>query len=253
MKELSQLAAGALLAVVALVGCQPRAEQPAASAAPTPAPILLFDGTGTSPNDVVAVRALLDREKLRYVTADSAALDRLTTQQLGQFDLLIIPGGNFEEMGKALKPATTAAIRAAVQGGVNYLGICAGAFIAGDSPYNGINLTGKRFGFHAESETGVRKTAVRLENGDGTRFKTYWEDGPELSGWGTVLAQYQDDTPAVVQGKVGAGWVVLTGVHLEAPQNWYDGLDAPDAAVTSTAYALELIHAALNGEALPYL
>jgi glutamine amidotransferase-like uncharacterized protein len=94
---------------------------------------------------------------------------------------------------------------------------------------------------------------VTLDNGDGTQFKTYWEDGPELTGFGRPLAKYVDGTPAVVQAKVGRGWVVLTGVHLEAPDSWYEGLDANSPAATSNAYAVKLIRAAFDGEALPYL
>jgi glutamine amidotransferase-like uncharacterized protein len=173
-------------------------------------------------------------------------------EQLSHVDLLIVPGGNFEEMGKNLAAETPQRVRNAVNGGVNYLGICAGAFIAGDSPYNGFNLTGKRFGFFADSAKGVRKETIRLDNGDGTQFVTYWEDGPQLSGWGDPLAKYPDGTPAVVQGKVGAGWVVLSGVHLEAPESWYQGLEPGRPAISNT-HAAKLIHAAFDGGALPYL
>jgi hypothetical protein len=55
--------------------------------------------------------------------------------------LLIVPGGSFEDIGNGLTATTTSNIRKAVRGGLNYLGICAGAFFAGNSPYNGLNLT----------------------------------------------------------------------------------------------------------------
>jgi glutamine amidotransferase-like uncharacterized protein len=215
--------------------------------------ILLFEGAGTSANGVAAIEALLSRERLPYFTADSAQLRGMSVAYLRKFALLIIPGGNFEEMGKKLGPEAPQRIREAVRGGLNYLGICAGAFIAGDSPYNGINLTRARFAFYADSRKGVRKTAARLNNRDNTHFITYWEDGPELTGWGDALATYPEGTPAVVQGKVGAGWVVLTGVHLEAPDEWYRGLTAESSAAVSRGYAARLIRAARDGEALPYL
>ena len=51
----------------------------------------------------------------------------------------------------------------AVQNGLNYLGVCAGAFFAGNSPTNGLNLTsGVRFGFYAAEDRGIRKTAVAI-------------------------------------------------------------------------------------------
>lgn len=241
----------ALLLTAGLVACHKAA--PAKLVDSDLGGILLYAGKGTSENDVVAIEKLLGQEKLRFTTIDAPTLDHLTPQQLENFDLLLVPGGNFEVMGNSLAPGTPAHIREAVRGGLNYLGICAGAFMAGDSPYNGINLTGKRFGFYSESARGVRKTVVRLTNGDGTPLETYWEDGPELSGWGNALAKYADGAPAVAQGKVGAGWVVLSGVHLEAPDNWYDGLDPESPAGISNARALKLIRAAMDGEALPYL
>jgi len=46
--------------------------------------------------------------------------------------------------------------------------------------------------------------------------------------------------------------VVLTGVHLEAPEKWFDGL-APGQPSISLEKAAKIVHAAFNGEALPYL
>ncbi len=115
---------------------------------PAPAPILLFAGAGTSPSDVAAIESILRDRHLPFSTANSFQLNRLTEAQLHSYRLLIVPGGNFETIGKHLTPAATAKIRRAVQGGVNYLGLCAGAFFAGASPYNGLNLTaGVRFDF----------------------------------------------------------------------------------------------------------
>lgn len=242
-------AACALALFAGLSGCH---DSTARGDATLSARIVLFDGAGSSPNDVKAIKTLLNREKLDYITADSDELDLLTTEQLAHVDLLIMPGGNYEQMGKGLRAATAQRIRDAVNRGMNYLGICAGAFIAGNAPDNGFAITGTHFAFFADSKLGTRKEVVTLENGDGTRFKTYWEDGPELTGWGEALARYADGTPAVVQGKVGTGWMVLTGVHLEAPANWYDGLEpaTPDVSIDKAA---KLVHAAFNGEALPYL
>ena len=46
----------------------------------------------------------------------------------------------------------------------------------------------------------------------------YWEDGLQFTGWGHVLATYPDGTPAIVEGTYGAGRVILTGPHPEAPE-----------------------------------
>jgi glutamine amidotransferase-like uncharacterized protein len=216
-------------------------------------PILLFAGTGTSRSDVGALEDLLRGAHLAYETASSDALARMTDVQLRRYRLLLVPGGNFEQLGNALTPSTTAAIRDAVRSGLNYLGICAGAFFAGNSPYNGLNLTsGVRFGFYSAEAQGIRKTVVPILTPDGRTLDHYWEDGPQLSGWGKVVARYPDGAPAIVQGVFGAGRVVLTGTHPEAPGSWRDGMRFRTAVEETQAYTRSLIVAALNGEPLPH-
>jgi glutamine amidotransferase-like uncharacterized protein len=135
---------------------------------------------------------------------------------------------------------------------LNYLGICAGAFFAGNSPYNGLNVTsGVRFNFYAAESAGIRKSAVSIATPEGKAFDQYWEDGPQLAGWGAVVAKYPDGTPAVVQGNFGDGWVVLSGIHPEAPASWRRGLEFRTPVDADVAYAKTLIRAALYRELLP--
>jgi hypothetical protein len=215
------------------------------------APILLFNGTGASVNDVRAFETLLEEHGLEYDTADSARLDGLSGDELRAYRLLIVPGGNFEKMGNALDRATSARVRVAVNNGLNYLGVCAGAFFAGDSPYNGLDLTGGvRFPFYSASARGVRKAAVRISSPGFAPIDHYWEDGPELSGWGHPVANYPDGKPAVVEGRAGRGWVVLVGTHPEAPESWRGDLKFSTPARDSQAYAARLVDAALAGQSL---
>jgi glutamine amidotransferase-like uncharacterized protein len=173
--------------------------------------------------------------------------------QLKSYRLLIVPGGNFEEMGNRLSTTATTNVRTAVGAGLNFLGICAGAFLAGDSPYNGLNLTtGVRFGFYSAEAQGTRRAAVEIAIAGSSPLVQYWEDGPQLTGWGDVVAKYPDGTPAIVEGKVGDGWVILTGTHPEAPESWRKGLHFADSATVSRQYAAALIDAALNRTALKH-
>jgi glutamine amidotransferase-like uncharacterized protein len=223
-------------------------------AVPNAAPsILLFSGRGTSPNDVAALERILTDGRFSYSTASSQQLDHLSEPELTAYRLLIVPGGNFEEIGNGLDASTTARLRTVIGGGLNYLGICAGAFFAGDSPYNGLNLTsGVRFSFYAAEERGIRKTAVAISTPGGPTLDHYWEDGPQLAGWGAIVAKYPDGTPAVVAGTFGAGSVVLTGTHPEAPESWRLGMTFTTPASASQAYAVALIDAALNRRALSH-
>jgi hypothetical protein len=229
----------AILSSIASVACRTGADPNA--------PILLFDGRGTSADDVAALRRVLESERLDYSTVGSSEVRRMTASQLRQHRLLIVPGGNFEQMGRSLTPNAAANIRSAIGDGLNYLGICAGAFFAGNSPYNGLNLTsGVRFGFYAAEARGIRKAAVPIAFAGGQTVEHYWEDGPQLAGWGAVIGKYPDGTPAMVEGSFGAAWVVLTGVHPEAPERWRRGMKFVTPAAVANAYTATLIHAALG-------
>ncbi len=219
-----------------------------------PAPILLFNGTGISPNDVTAMETILDHNHFDYITVNSSELNGMSRSQLLRYRLLIVAGGNFMDMGKSLTTGTAANIRYAVQRGLNYLGICAGGFLAGSSQYyNGFNLTsGVTFAFYSAENKGIRKAAVAITGPGDLILDQYWEDGPQLSGWGAVVAKYPDDTPAVTEGKCGSGFVVLAGFHAEAPADWRGGMRFSTPDSVDNAYAARLIRAALNRLWLPH-
>lgn len=217
------------------------------------APILLFNGAGASPADVAALETILRSEHLAYSTADSRQLNGMTESRIGEYRLLIVPGGSFEVIGKSLAASTTVQIRTAIRNGLNYLGICAGAFFGGNSPYNGLNLTsGARFRFYAAEARGIRRQVVAIAFPGNQTLDQYWEDGPQLTGWGAVISRFPDGTPAAVEGAFGNGWVMLTGVHPEAPASWRRGLSFRTSPETTIAYAAKLIRAALNRESLPH-
>jgi glutamine amidotransferase-like uncharacterized protein len=229
-----------------LTACAP----PASSSVP---PILLFNGAGTSANDVAAVEAILNDNHLDYTTVNSSVLNGMSASQLMAYRLMIVPGGNFIAIGDGLTSSTTANIHSAVQGGLNYLGICAGAFLAGHGPYNSLNLTsGMQFDFYADESRGIRKAAVAIAGIGTPALEHYWEDGPQFTGWGAVVGKYPDGTPAIVEGTSGKGWVILTGVHPEAPANWRRGMTFTTPASVDNAYAATLIDAALHGTWLPH-
>ena len=215
--------AGCILGLDGIIGCEKssmptRGAEVSAAMTSTPpasggvAPILLFNGTGTSPGDVAALEKILSSEHLNYSTINSPQLIGTSESQLREYRLLIVPGGNFVQIGNSLTSTTTANIHNAVQNGLNFLGVCAGAFFAGNSPYHGLNLTaGARFGFYAAEARGIRKAPVPVTAVGGQALDQYWEDGPQLTGWGAVVGKYPDGTSAIAEGTFGNGWVILTG------------------------------------------
>ena len=234
------------IASLTLTACAPHGPNDAAA-------ILLFNGTGTSPNDVTAVEAILKESHLDYSTVNAPQLNGMSESQLMAYRLLIFAGGNYITMGQSLTPGTTSNVRNAVQGGLNYLGICAGGLLAGDGPYNNLNLTsGVRFGFYAVVNRGIHKTAVTIACADTPALEHYWEDGPQFTGWGAVVGKYPDGTPAIVEGTSGKGWVILSGVHPEAPGGWRRGMTFTTPASADHAYARTLIEAALHRTSLPH-
>jgi glutamine amidotransferase-like uncharacterized protein len=234
------------IASLSLTACAP----PASDQAP---PILLFNGSGTSPNDVKAVEAVLKDSHLKYATVNSQQLNGMSEARLMAYRLVIVPGGNCFTIGNSLTPGTATNIHNAVQGGLNYLGICAGGLLAGNATSNSPNLTsGVRVGFYAEVNRGVHKAAVSIASVGTPAIEHYWEDGPQFTGWGAVVGKYPDGTPAIVEGSSGKGWVILCGVHPEAPENWRRGMAFATSASVANAYAGTLIDAALHGTRLPH-
>lgn len=192
---------GLTLFALSLSGC----DRPGASAVTLTSgrvpPVLLFNGTGTSSNDVAAIETLLEKSRISYSSANSAQLDDMGEARPRSYRLVIVPGGDFTRIGTGLQKETATKLRDAVRHGTNYLGICAGAFFAGRSPYNGLNLTsGVQFGFYSAEARGERKAAVPVSGAGTPTLDQYWEDGPQLTGWGAVVGRYPDGTPAVVQG-----------------------------------------------------
>jgi glutamine amidotransferase-like uncharacterized protein len=235
------------LSATAFTACRAPADKPKTDKSKTP--ILLFTGTGTSANDAKAIETLLVSNHLDFSTVSSSELNGMKEEDLERYLLLIIPGGNFVDIGNGLTSSTTANVRDAVHKGLNYLGVCAGAFLAGNFPvpYKSFNLTsGVKFGFYAEENRGVHKAAVAINVAGGPTLDQYWEDGPQLAGWGAVVGKYPDGTPAIVEGTFGAGWMILTGVHAEAPESWRDGMTFKTPATDDNTYAGTLIQAALN-------
>jgi len=98
----------------------------------------------------------------------------------------------------------------------------------------------------------VHKAAVVIAGPGTPTLEQYWEDGPQLGGWGAVVGKYPDGTPAIVEGTSGRGWVILTGVHPEAPASWRRELSFTTPVDADHAYAVTIVRAALDRTWLPH-
>jgi len=266
----SFIVAAGLLAVIISTGCgssnwsasqrqtPPSVAQAAvavAAGASTPQ-VLLFVGSGTSSGAVTATKTILGNLKLTYATATSSQLNGMSESAMKAYKLFLMPGGNAITISQNLKSATITNLHnAIVNDGLNYLGICAGGFFAGNSGiYNYLDLTptGVWFNYYADEFKGIYKEAVEVKDSTGTQLDQYWENGPQFTGWGKIVGKYPDGTPAIVEGNSGKGWVILSGVHPEAPASWRTGMTFTTSVAVDNAYAETLVTAALNGTSLPH-
>jgi hypothetical protein len=210
-------------------------------------PVLIFNGTGTSTNDVTAVESVVKAKGLAYHTANSSQLDAMSQSQLMTYKLFIVPGGNSITIGNNLSSRATSTVRDAVSQGLNYLGICAGGFLGGYSKYNGIDLTsGVWFNLYSDYYKGIHKEPVAISFPGGTKLDIYWENGPQLTGWGQVVGKYPNGNPALTEGYWGKGFVILSGVHPEAPAGWRSGMNFFTPLDVDLAFAGTLVTSALN-------
>ncbi len=216
------------------------------------APVLLFNGTGASASDVTALQSILTSMSVGFDTATSNQINSMTEAIMRSYKVIIWPGGNSIYMGNSLTRAATALVhKVVVTDGVSYLGFCAGAFMGERSTlYNVFNLASTWFNFYQQSA----EEMVSIYFSDGTqRSLVYW-DGPELSGFGSVIGKYPSGAPAIAEARVGYGFVLLSGVHPEAPADWRTGFSIADTdgVASDIAYTKTLIGAALTKTMLPH-
>jgi glutamine amidotransferase-like uncharacterized protein len=173
----------------------------------------------------------------------------MTETKLKAYKLFIVPGGNSITIGNNLSKATTAMVRATVQNdGLHYLGICAGGFFGSYQTANGLDLTsGTWFNVWPNYGKGTGKRSVDISFPKSSKLNMYWHDGPETSGWGSIVAKYPDGTAAIVEGAYGKGFAIMSGVHPEAPASWRTCCTFTTPLATDLAYASTLVTAALNG------
>jgi hypothetical protein len=253
-----------------VVDTEPPAEVPNNPPAPVPTPttvpiaktdVLLFNGIGVDTSDWQNTEAIIKSDGLSYKLANSAQLNAMTLQQMLQFRAMVVPGGVGQTITNALTTATRIRVRQAVRDhGLNYVGICAGAWVAVGPEANG-NQTAA-YGMSIAYDPGYLKlyypngtlptaAIVNTNFANGTSRRLVWWGGPYTPNWaGGVVARYSSGEPAISQKMAGKGFVIIAGPHPEAPQSWRntagydsDGLDYP--------VFLDMVHAALEQKPLP--
>ena len=215
--------------------------------------ILVYNDLGASPNSVKhtvnALKSLLDH------VYDIIEIDRKVLQSEPWEEgcvMLVMPGGRDMPYCEALNGEPNARIKAYVEKGGRYLGLCAGAYYASKAIefekrravmeiiqprelgfYPGLCRGTTYPGFVYNSESGARSVSVTIEKGVfdtivPEEMKMYYNGGgyfvdPEQYDGVTVLCRYKDPSAlckdehpaAVVHCKIGKGHALLISTHPE--------------------------------------
>lgn len=226
------------------------AVQPAKTSGAT---VLVYNGSGTSSTDVAAVESIVSSLHLSYHTANQSELDKMSVSQLLGYRLFLMPGGNAITISGNLSRTATSNVRSAVSSGLNYLGICAGGFFSGSSAYhNFTDLTAGVWFNVYNTGRGTGKEAISISFPGGVKRDIYWQDGPNLNGWGKVVAKYPNGVTAMSEGFYGKGFVLLSAVHPEAPASWRYGMSFYTSVDEDLAFARTLVTSALNRNELAH-
>lgn len=197
--------------------------------APLPLPrATVFEGDCPPCTDAVvsALRADPQRHwQIEVVRRDLA-------QALRRTDLLVVPGGNEDlaDTWRRFSASDLRAVNAFVRGGGSYLGICLGAYLAGDFQSQGARV-GWRWLDAAEYrgplQGDVMEALVKTRWGSGPQTRLlYFSEGTSFGRvappQGRVMARYANGEIAALIVPVGQGAAGVIGPHLEANEDWYD-------------------------------
>lgn len=198
----------------------------------------IYSGTGVCPDGCLdAVVTLARRNGLRVVLVTETAL-LVDPIQPRVGDIWIQPGGDAIHMSHAMGAQGLGRIRNWISKGVNYLGFCAGAFLADRTVDDSETVSG--LGLipfsTADFMPGDTRAKVLRNVWRGTPRWIYFQEGATFvvrpSATVRVIATYADQRPSVIETRFQQGKVILSGAHPEAPADWAEEerLNDPDGS-----------------------
>ncbi|KVQ26240.1 BPL-N domain-containing protein [Burkholderia cepacia] len=200
--------------------------------------------------ETIARRLRESEHKFRVLYVGPAEKRRITPAVLSGAALYVQPGGGQDIPGAAASIGKDAieAVRHYVSNGGRYLGICMGAYLAGDPGFGLVageidsEVDRPRSTLHGIADT-VTPVVWR-----GKKRWIYFQDGAMLPAapGAAVLATYPNRDIAAATYRYGKGRVGLVGPHPEADESWYReyGLRNPDGVLPDMAY--DLINATMK-------
>lgn len=188
------------------------------------------------------VRGLKESIDCEVLFCNRTNLEKTLDQSLSLF---IIPGGRDRPYHRDLDGKGTDHIRAYVEQGGGYLGICAGAYFASSEIefekggeleicesrslqfFSGI-AKGSAYGLNEYSYTSHRGARAALVSSSFGSGYVYFNGGCSFIGDlqdVEIVSSYLDlplQPAAIISGKQGKGRFCLSGVHFETPAHWLE-------------------------------
>lgn len=217
---------------------------------------LVWNGTGACKEECATAAAKVARAAGYYVRYQNEK--NFDPALLTKAKVWVQPGGDGIEAAKAMGSEKLAAIRSYVHAGGAYVGFCAGAFLA-DKWVDDFN-TVEGLGITPVTTTDFGKDKLAGKDiildvkWEGHLRHLYFSDGasfkPNPNADIRIIAEYDTPglpiEPAVWENKYGAGTVILSGPHPEAPDDWKENLDNKDADGDDSDLAEELFVRAIR-------
>ncbi|MCU9955743.1 BPL-N domain-containing protein [Burkholderia sp. BKH01] len=189
--------------------------------------------------------------RVRYV--GPAEKLKITPATLAGAALYVQPGGGQDIPGAAagIGKKSIEAVRQYVSNGGRYLGLCMGAYLAGDQGFGLVaGDIDSEVGRPGSTIHGIADTVTPVV-WRGEKRWIYFQDGAMLpavraGSGGVVLATYPNHDIAAATYRYGKGRVGLVGPHPEADESWYRQyrLTNPDGVLPDMAY--DLINATMK-------
>ncbi|WP_203217880.1 BPL-N domain-containing protein [Nocardia terpenica] len=142
-------------------------------------------------------------------------------------------------------------IRGFVDGGGHYLGFCLGGYLAGATPGFDL-LPGDTYRYidSPDAEVDTPDDAVISVRWRGRPMRMFFHDGPGFRvapDRVSVLATYDDGSPAALVCRYGRGRVGVSGPHPEATEGWFTAANLDDTDAVHIGTGRDLLDTALFG------
>lgn len=222
---------------------------------------LIYDGPGSWNAEIRSFKTILFSHGATYETLFAEQINQLSLANFKKYKAILFVGGDAPTVRKSLTQPTRMRIRQAVQmQGLNYLGFCAGAWLA-VAPAPSLNedviyglgvVAGPVLERNFLAKAGSPHSLDEAIFPDGLKRKLLWYGGPVTPDQpDAVIAKYSDGTPAISQIWSGKGFVIISGLHPAATKSILKYLGHEDPQAIAPDFAWSLLQAVIYSKPLP--